>query len=134
MNGLLGGLRAGLVYGGLAFLAGAVLGPIRELALAPSIGGLAAALLEAAVLAVLIWQAARFTARFLPADGGRDPRAGMALTGVVVVLLAELALGAVFAATSLTAGRSAAGGGEAVIGLALLAWLAMLPFKVRQEG
>ena len=116
---MMAGIRPGLLYGAHVFLAGAVLGTIRDLALAPSIGSLAAALVEAAVMvAVLIWLAARFAARFLPADGGRDPRAGMALTGVVVVLLAELALGAVFAATGLAAGRSAAGGGEAVIGLA----------------
>ncbi|MBR0662431.1 hypothetical protein GXW75_24460, partial [Roseomonas oryzicola] len=51
--------RAGVLYGGLAFAAGAVLGPLRELLLAPRIGGLAAALAEAAAMAGLLWLAAR---------------------------------------------------------------------------
>ena len=53
------GARAGLRYGALAFLAGAVLGPVRELLLAPAIGGLPAALLEAGAMAVLVFLAAR---------------------------------------------------------------------------
>jgi hypothetical protein len=38
-----GAVRAGVLYGGLAFLNGLVLGPVRELVLAPRIGGVAAA-------------------------------------------------------------------------------------------
>jgi hypothetical protein len=136
---MMAGIRPGLLYGLLAFLAGAVLGTIRDLALAPSIGSLAAAVVEAAVMVVLLWLAARYAARFLPLDARRESRAGMALAGVLLVLLGEIALGAGFEATGLAAQRPPRGGAEEVIGLMLLAWLAaqpfrVQPFRVRQEG
>lgn len=131
---MMAGIRPGLLYGLLAFLAGAVLGPIRDLALTPSIGSVAAALLEAGVMAVLLWLAARHAARFLPADARREARAGMALAAVVLVLLAEIALGAWFESSGLAAQRPPRGGVEEAIGLALLGWLAVQPFQVRREG
>src|SRR5689334_389973 len=66
MNPVARGIGPGLLYGVLAFLCGAVLGPIRELLLAPRIGGLPAALAEGAVLAVALFLAARLAARGLP--------------------------------------------------------------------
>lgn len=131
---MMAGLRPGLLYGLLAFLAGAVLGTIRDLALAPSIGSLPAAVLEAAVMVVVVWLAARFAVRFLPVKARRESRAGMALAAVLLVLLAEIALGAAFEATGLAARRPPRGGAEEVIGLMLLAWLAAQPFRVRQAG
>jgi hypothetical protein len=44
------GIRAGLRFGVLAFLIGPGLGPVWEALLAPRIGGLAAAMLEAAAM------------------------------------------------------------------------------------
>ncbi|MFC7477306.1 hypothetical protein ACFQS7_23290 [Dankookia sp. GCM10030260] len=131
---MMAGIRPGLLYGLLAFLAGAVLGTIRDLALAPSIGSLAAAVVEAAVMAVLVWLAARYAVRFLPVDARRESRAGMALAAVLLVLLAEIGLGAAFEATGLAAQRPPRGGVEESIGLLLLAWMAAQPFRVRQEG
>ena len=131
---MIAGIRPGLLYGLLAFLAGAVLGVIRDLALAPSIGSLAAAILEAGVMAVLLWLAARYAIRFLPLTARRESRAGMALAGVVLVLLCEFALGAWFEASGLAAQRPPRGGAEEAIGLALLGWLAAQPFRVRREG
>ncbi|MDO9709945.1 hypothetical protein [Paracraurococcus lichenis] len=126
------GLLPGLLYGVLAFLCGAVLGPIRELLLAPEIGALPAALLEGVVLAVALFVVARVAARRLPPEAGRDPRAAMAVLGVVVVLAGEVALGAVLDASGLSEGRAPRGGAEQAIGLVLLAWLAALPFRVRR--
>jgi hypothetical protein len=131
---MMAGIRPGLLYGLLAFLAGAVLGVIRDLALAPSIGSVAAAILEAGVMAMLLWLAARYAIRFLPATARRESRAGMALAAVVLVLLGEIALGMGFEATGLAAQRPPRGGVEEAIGLALLGWLAAQPFRVRREG
>lgn len=126
------GLLPGLLYGVLAFLCGAVLGPIRELLLAPAIGGLPAALLEGAVLAVALFVVARVAARRLPADAGREARAGMAVAGAAVVLFGELALGAALDAAGLAPQRAPRGGAEQAVGLLLLGWLAVLPFRVRR--
>ncbi|MCB4822002.1 hypothetical protein [Roseicella aerolata] len=128
------GLLPGLLYGLLAFLAGAVLGPIRELVLAPVIGGLQAALIEGAVMAVALFLVARLAARRLPPHAGREPRAGMAAMGLMVVLAAEAALGAALDASGLSAERAVRSGAEQAVGLVLLGWLAVLPFRVRREG
>src|SRR5690242_15002366 len=101
MNPVARGIGPGLLYGVLAFLCGAVLGPIRELLLAPRIGGLPAALAEGVVLAVALFLAARLAARGLPPGLPWQTRAGMALAGLCIVLLAEAALSATLAATGL---------------------------------
>ncbi len=132
MSGLAQGLLPGVIYGFLTFLAGAVLGPIRELLLAPVIGGLPAALLEGVVMAVALLVLARFAARRLPPVASRGPRAGMAAAGLVVVLAAEAALGAALDAGGLSAQRAVRSGAELAVGLLLLAWLAVLPFRVRR--
>ncbi|MBR0670777.1 hypothetical protein, partial [Neoroseomonas soli] len=64
---------AGLLYGGLAFAAGMVLGPARELLLAPRIGAVPAALVEAAAMAPLLRVAARIALARLsaPVAGGQ---------------------------------------------------------------
>ncbi|WP_146217157.1 hypothetical protein [Falsiroseomonas bella] len=120
--------RAGLAFGAVAFLAGAVLGPLRELALAPRLGGLAAAWIEAAAMAFLLWLAARATVQ--PGSSLRD-RALIAALALTIVLLAEAALSWIFAATGLAAARAPRGAAEQVPGLVLLLWLVALPFLRR---
>ncbi len=122
-------IAAGLAYGGLAFLAGAVLGPLRELVLAPWLGGLPAAWTEAAVMALALALAARAMVR--PALDGRG-RARLALVALAVVLLAEALLSVALAHSGLSAGRTPRGWAEQLPGLLLLAWLAALPFLVRR--
>ena len=85
---MIAGLRPGLLYGLLAFLAGAVLGVIRDLALAPSIGSVAAAILEAGVMAVLLceialgaWFESSGLAAQRPPRGGVEEAIGLALLG-----------------------------------------------------
>jgi hypothetical protein len=121
--------RAGLAFGALAFLAGALLGPLREVALAPRLGGLAAAWIEAAVMALLLWLAARATVP--PAASLRD-RALIAALALTVVLLAEAVLSWIFAATGLAAARAPRGAAEQLPGLLLLLWLVALPFLRRR--
>jgi len=122
-------IRAGLGFGGLGFLAGALLGPLRELLLAPRLGGMAAALLEAALMALLLWLAARAT---VPRHADGRGRAWIAVVALVVVLLAEFLLAWVFVATGLAAARAPRGLAEQAPGIALLFWLVALPFLVRR--
>ena len=123
--------RAGVLYGGLAFAAGAVLGPLRELLLAPRIGGLAAALAEAAAMAGLLWLAAR---RAVAGIEALRARAVVATLGLVVVLALETLLALAFDASGLAAARAPRGLAEQGIGVALLAWLFALPFLVRRRA
>lgn len=123
-------IAAGLRFGGLGFLAGAVMGPVRELLLAPRLGGLPAAWIEAAAMAALLWLAARASLGAAPDLADRSTQAAVALA---VVLAAEAALAALFQATGLADARAPRGAAEQAPGLLLLAWLAALPF-VRGRG
>ena len=125
---------AGLAYAALAFLIGALLGPLRELVLAPRIGGLPAALAEAAVMAGLILGAARFVmARVAPP---LTPRARAMVAGIALVLVLglEAMLGMALAASGLAALRAPRGMAEQAVGLPLLGWLAALPFLLRRHA
>jgi len=123
------GMRAGLRLGALGFLAGLVLGPVRELLLAPRIGGLPAALAEAAAMVAALWWLAGLALRPPPT---RPWRTG--LVAVVLVVVAELLLGAAFDATGLAARRAPRGVAEQAIGLVPLAWLGALPRLRRQAA
>ncbi len=122
-------IGAGLGFGGLAFLAGAVLGPLRELLLAPRLGGLAAAWVEAAAMAFLLVLAARATLAEGLGPFGRAVESALALA---VVLAAEAVLAWLFAATGLAAQRAPRGVAEQLPGLLLLGWLVLLPFLIRR--
>jgi hypothetical protein len=125
-----GALRAGLAYGALAFLFGLVLGPLRELWLAPWIGGFRAAALEAVVMAVALWWAA---GRILPAAPRFPARAAVAVLALVVVVLGEAVVGVLLEATGLAAGRAPRTAAEQALGLPLLLWMVALPF-LRRRG
>ena len=122
-------LGAGLGFGGLAFLAGAVLGPLRELLLAPRLGGLAAAWIEAAAMALLLLLAARVTLAEGLGPIGRAVESALALAAVVA---AEAVLGWLLAVTGLAAQRAPRGVVEQLPGLLLLCWLVLLPFLIRR--
>lgn len=123
-------MRAGLRLGGLAFLAGALLGPLRELLLAPRIGGLAAAWAEGLAMAALLWLAARATQP--PGQPQRDAEvAGMMALAVVLAAEAVLSLG--FLVSGLAAARAPRGLAERAPGYLLLGWLAALPLLIRQQ-
>ncbi len=122
-------IGAGFGFGGLAFLAGALLGPLRELVLAPRLGGLAAAWIEAAAMALLLVLAARATLAEGLGPLGRAVEAALALA---VVLAAEAVLAMLFVATGLAGQRAPRGVAEQVPGLLLLGWLVLLPFLTRR--
>lgn len=121
-------MKPALRLGAAAFAAGALLGPLREGVLAPWLGGLVAALLEAAVLACVLWWLAGLLLPPMPARAAALA-GGIALA---VVLLAELALGWLFAVSGLAATRAPRSLGEQAPGFLLLAWLAALPLLRRR--
>ena len=126
------GSRAGLRYGAIAFALGAVLGPVRELLLAAVLGGLAAALVEAAAMAALLSLAARHVLDRLPPRQGWAARSAVAAAGLAVVLLAEAALSLLLEASGVAAARAPRSGAERAVGLLPLAWFAALPFLLRR--
>jgi len=93
--------------------------------LAPRLGGLAAALLEAVVMAFCIVSAARFASRH---QGAGHSRLRMAAVGLAVVLACETLLGVAFSSTGLAAARAPRGIAEQVPGALLLVWMAVAPF------
>lgn len=126
------GVWAGLRYGGLAFLAGALLGPLRELLLAPAIGGMPAALLEGAAMVVLFPIMARSVLDRLPPRLGWRARAAVAGVGLAVVVLAEVALGLLFEASGIAEARAPRSVAERAVGLPVLLWFAALPLVLRR--
>jgi hypothetical protein len=129
---VLRGGRAGLRYGALAFLAGAVLGLVRELLLAPALGGLPAALAEGAAMAVLLPLAARNVLDRMPPRQGPAARLALAAAGLAVVLAAELVLSLVFEASGIAGARAPRSTAEQAVGPALLLWFAALPLVLRR--
>ena len=123
---------AGALYGAPAFALGFALGPVREWLLAPRLGGLAAALVEAAALAALLWPAARIAVGRLVQPPTRRARAVVGLSGVALVLLLDAALGLALQASGLAAGRAPRSPAERAVVLPLLIWMAVLPFLVRR--
>ena len=129
---VLRGGRAGVRYGVLAFLAGAALGAVRELLLAPAIGGLPAALVEGAAMAALLPLFARNLLDRMPPRQGLPARAAIAAAGLAVVLLAEAALFVAFEASGVAEARAPRSPAELAVGPALLLWFAALPLLLRR--
>ena len=127
-----GAAGAGVLYAGIAFALGAVLGPLRELVVAPRLGGMAAALLEALLMAGLLALAAHVALGRLPRPLARRARIVVGLVGVASVLLLDLALGAFFAASGIEAARAPRSLAERAVMLPLLAWMAALPLLLRR--
>ena len=126
------GGRAGLRYGAYAFLLGAVFGAVRELLLAPRLGGVAAALLAAAAMAALLPLVARRVLDRLPPRQGREARAAMAAAGLALVVLAEIALGVALEASGIAGARAPRSPAERAVGPAVLVWFTLLPLLLRR--
>ena len=126
-------MNAGLTYGVLAFSAGTLLGPIREIGLAPRIGGLAAALAEAAGMALLLWLAARYVVGRMaePSPRARAVVAGVAL---VVVIGCDVGIGLLLDWSGVAGARAPRGVAERLVGLPLLAWLVAMPLLVHRRA
>lgn len=125
-------MQAGLRLGVLAALIGLVLGPVRELLLAPRIGGVWAAWVEVAAMLPLLWWAAGWALR--PPPASRRQQGAAAVVAVGVVLAAEMLLLLAFDATGLSTRRAPRSLAEEAVGLVPLAWMAALPFLRRRAA
>ena len=82
----------GVLYFGLVFGTGFVLGPVRVLWLAPRVGERWAELIELSLMIVVILLAARFVVRRLAVPPTMPARLGMGLLALALVLAAEFSL------------------------------------------
>jgi hypothetical protein len=83
-------LQAGLLYFGLVFGAGFVLGPVRILWAAPAFGTRVAEVIEVPIMLVVIALAARWTVRHLAVPPIPSMRLGLGLIALGLLLAAEL--------------------------------------------
>ncbi|WP_052214642.1 hypothetical protein [Belnapia sp. F-4-1] len=118
-------LRAGTAYAVAMFGLGALLGPLRELVLAPRFGATAAAALEAVPMLLGMAVLAPGLARHLEVPPALPARLGMGGAGLVLLVLAETALDWLVRGQSLWLERVRSPAGW--IGLGLLAGFALMP-------
>lgn len=124
-------ILAGVFYAVTLFALGFVFGPIREFALAPRLGAVAATLIEAVpMIAAMAWIAPHL-ARGMELPPRSRARIAMGLVALALVLLAEMVL------TRLLRGLSPAGWlaryatPEGAVGAALLVVFAAMPWLRR---
>jgi hypothetical protein len=82
-------LKAGVLYFGLVFAAGFVLGTIRTLWVVPHVGMRMAELLEAPIMLVVTISAARWTVLRLSVPRASSVRLAMGFIALVLMLVAE---------------------------------------------
>jgi hypothetical protein len=124
-------LTAAALYVVAVFGLGLVLGPIRELLLAPRLGALAATLLEAPLVLGVAWFAAGWILRRRAVPPGAARRA-MSAAALLLVLLAEFAAGSVLRGWDLAAWRVHLDTLEGRLSLALYGLFALWPALQRQ--
>jgi hypothetical protein len=127
-------LPAGLLYVLLVLAAGWVLGPARELLLAPAIGRWAAMLVEAPLMLGACILAARWTIRRLAVPPWPGARLRMGLAALAVLLLAEIAGSAVLRGIGPEAWLRRAATPEGALTLLLFALFAALPLRLVRTG
>jgi hypothetical protein len=109
---------AGAAYFLILFLAGFVLGTVRMLQVAPRVGDITAVLLELPLMLTASWVVCRFLIRRMGLAAGVTPRLLMGLTGFILLILAEIALGLVGFGRSLEMQLAALAQPAGFIGLA----------------
>jgi hypothetical protein len=123
-------IRAAALYVLAVFGLGLLLGPIRELVLAPRWGA-AAALIEAPLVLGFAWFAARFLLRRHAIPPGA-PRRVMAAAALVLVLLVEFAAGHLLRGWDLAAWGAHLATPAGWLSLALYGLFALWPLLQRQ--
>ena len=124
-------IRAAALYVLAVFGLGMLLGPIRELVLAPRLGALPAALIEAPLVLGFAWLAARFLLRRHAIPPGA-PRRVIAAAALVLVLLVEFAAGHLLRGWDLAAWGAHLATPAGWLSLALYGLFALWPLLQRQ--
>jgi hypothetical protein len=126
-------LRAGALYFAVIFAIGALLGPVRELALAPVLGPGVAIGIEAVPLLLAMAWAAPWAARRFAVPPLPRPRLGMGLSALLLLVLAETALDALLRGRGPGLWLERARTAEGRTGLALMAAFAIMPLLLRRR-
>jgi hypothetical protein len=118
-------IRAGAAYAAAMFGLGGLLGPLRELVLAPRLGTTAAAAIEAVPMLLGMAILAPLIAGRLAVPPALPARLGMGAAGLLLLILAESALDVLVRGQTLWLERMRSPAGW--IGLGLLAAFAAMP-------
>ena len=86
-------LKIGIVYFLLVFAVGFVLGPVRILWLVPRVGVRAAELIEAPLMIIVTWIAARWIVRHFSIPDCASLRFGIGAFALFLLVLAEVVVG-----------------------------------------
>jgi hypothetical protein len=86
-------VAAGAIYFLIVFLTGFVLGALRVLVIVPRLGDVSAVLLELPLMLAASWLVCRHLIRRMGVAADLMPRLLMGLTGLTLLMLAEMALG-----------------------------------------
>jgi hypothetical protein len=124
-------LKAGLAYFALVFGAGFILGAVRVPILVPRLGMRTAELLEAPVMLVVIFFAARFVVRRFSLPSRAALRLLVGAMALAFLLLAEFALVVVVQRQALGAYVASRDPVSGTVYLAMLALFAAMPLLLR---
>ena len=118
--------KAGALYAIVAFSIGFILGTVRVLLLAPRLGETTAVIIEAPIMLAASWFVCRWCVARLNVGPTVPTRSLMGLVAFLVLMLAEVGLGAVFG-RSLGDQLAGYGSPSGAIGLAAQVIFAMFP-------
>ena len=128
---LRGSSLAGLAYFLVALGWGFILGALREIVVAPRLGGLAAVALEVPIMLTISWIAARALVRIFAVPSTLAARLAMGLLAFVLLQIAEFALAAWFG-TPIEVFVAALATAKGVLGLSAQVIYALIPLALRR--
>jgi hypothetical protein len=125
---------AGVAYFAVVFAVGFLLGTLRVLFLAPSIGEAAAVLVELPVMLSLSWFACGWLLRALAVPGAWRHRLAMGAAALLLLMVAELGVSVFLFGRSILAHLAAYRSWHAAAGLAAQVAFAAFPLVRGQAG
>lgn len=124
---------AGLAYFALVFMAGAILGTVRVVVVAPHIGAFAAVLIELPFMLIAAWFSCRWLVRRFSVPGSLQSRLLMGGFSFALLIAAELALTIFVLKGSLFSHFAAYGRPAGMLGLAGQLAFAFFPLAAPRE-
>lgn len=124
-------IGAGALYFAVMFGLGFLLGPVRIFLLEPALGPAGAVLVEAVPMILAMVLAAPWAARVFALPAGAAARLGMGAVGLVLLLLADTALGWLLFGRGIEALLARPGTWDGRVYLALLLLFLLMPWLRR---